>query len=394
MGMNEVNHIQDVTHPTTETRGHPRRSVWNRASVAVFAAAAGAITSFALLLSTLPLIVTALGGGTAAAGTASGAFMLGAVAGELTAPASTRWISSRRTINIGICLLAIPALALLAGPSLPAIVGLSAVRGVGFGLVVVVGNASAAALAPEGRMGSMMGAYGLVTGVPLLVSVPLGVALWHAFGSGPVLWAAAIAPMPALALSKRFVESGADKPTPLAGVVSFPDRRRPLIVFGVVACSAGAIATFLPIAEPGPVVSVFGLAAYGAVGTLTRWLAGRSDLPPTRIVRPMLLAAALGVGLLALPSVGFRLTGLLIFGAAFGAVENTMITLVYQRSDPEDYPAVSAAWNAAYDSSLAVGSITFGIAASGWGFEASFLLAAALIGLMIRRGVNVEISNR
>src|SRR5215831_18959586 len=67
------------------------------------------------------------------------------------------------------------ALAMLAREPQAVMVGVSLVRGLGFGLCGVVTGALTAQLLPPGRRGEGLGLLGVVSGVPAIVALPAGV---------------------------------------------------------------------------------------------------------------------------------------------------------------------------------------------------------------------------
>src|SRR5918994_1147434 len=89
-------------------------------------------------------------------------------------------------------------LALVLVASMAAILGVCAVRGLGFAVAVVLGGALVASLVPRERRGEGLGLYGLVVGVPSVVALPLGVWLSGHIGYPPVFVAAAIAALAGL----------------------------------------------------------------------------------------------------------------------------------------------------------------------------------------------------
>src|SRR5690606_19881027 len=74
----------------------------------------------------------------------------------------------------GLVLLGAPSLGLVATDSLAAILGLSAVRGVGFGILTVTGSAAVAELSDPSTRAKAVGAYGLSIAGPQVVLLPLG----------------------------------------------------------------------------------------------------------------------------------------------------------------------------------------------------------------------------
>jgi len=246
-------------------------------------------------------------------------------------------------------LLGLPALALAAAPGIAVIAAVSAVRGIGFAFTVVAGGAIIATLIPPERRGEGLGLYGVGAGLPSVLALPLGV--WLA---GRIGYAAALV--------------------------------RPAITFTVTAMAAGAAITFVPLAlVRAPVVlAPAALLAQPAAATVARWLAGRHGdrHGPARLLLPGTAATVLGVlGVaicLAVCPVAI-VAAMALFGAGFGAVQNSTQVLMYRRARPGGYAAVSAMWNVAYDGGLGLGGAGFGVLAAHGSYPVAFGLTATLM---------------
>src|SRR5699024_6782611 len=81
------------------------------------------------------------------------------------------------------------------------LVGVSGVRGVGFGMVTVAGTALAARLVPGEQLGRATAFYGLAVGIPQVFILPGGVALAVTIGVGPTFCATRACGVIAAALS-------------------------------------------------------------------------------------------------------------------------------------------------------------------------------------------------
>src|SRR5215475_1474335 len=138
----------------------------------------GALASFYLML---PVGAAA---GAAGAGLSTTLLMAGTVAAELVSARLTARFGERALYAAGLVLLGAPALALLFGPALWLIAAVAFVRGVGFGLVTVVGGAVTPALLPVERLGEGLGLVGAVASVPSIFFLPLGVWLATDVGYG------------------------------------------------------------------------------------------------------------------------------------------------------------------------------------------------------------------
>jgi MFS family permease len=366
-------------HPVLPSAPRPR--LVSRALALRFVSIIGASTSFYLLLSVVPLYAKSAGGG--AAGVVTCALMASTVAGELATPRLVTRFGYRRVLAAGLLLLGAPALALPASSGLDAIVAICLVRGLGFALTVVAGGALTAALIPAQRRGEGLALVGVVSGVPSVVALPLGV--WLAGHLGyPVVFAAAAA----AALVALLSVPGLPGQEPSAGAaigVTAALRTTALVrlaaIFAATTMGAGIIVTFVPLAAArgSGGLAALALLAQAAAATISRWLAGRHGdrHGPGGLLAPGAFLAAAGMLLLALTSVPIAvLAGAVLFGAGFGITQNASLTLMYSRVPVTGFGAISALWNLAYDGGMGVGAAAFGLLAPHTGYPLAFALAA------------------
>ena len=395
-----------------------RQPLLSRPLLLRFAITLGSSISFYLLLSVVPLYASAAGAGGNAAGLATGTLMFATVAGELVTPRLTARYGYRLTLAAGLILLGAPALALTAPATLATVVTVCIVRGLGFAITVVAGGAITASLIPPGRRGEGLALAGVVSGVPALAALPLGVWLAGRIGYPPVFAAGAVAALAALAavpglpggkpaaparrkrppqpvLAARPAtarEPVAERPLGVVAALRTAALLRPAIVFAAITTAAGIIVTFVPLAVTGGSgsVAVMALFAQPAAATLSRCLAGRygDSRGPARLLIPGLISASLGMMLLALTAVPAAvIAGSLIFGLGFGVAQNASLSLMYERVPASGYDAVSALWNLSYDAGMGLGAAGFGLFAGLTGYPAAFAVigAAMLIALVPAR---------
>jgi predicted MFS family arabinose efflux permease len=257
----------------------------------------------------------------------------------------------------------------------PVVLVLSAVRGFGFGLVVVVVAAEVAGLLPPQRRGEGLGWAGVVAGVAAVAGLPLGLWLAHQHGPATASAAAGIAAAvgsAAIPLARRGAPVGAehDRMHPpglrVLAVARRAPQRRPATVFLAVVASAGVLIAFLPsIALVAPGLAGLAILVHSLSATSTRLLAGiHGDRRGHRgWLRFGLLGAGTGFVVLALsPSPALLMVAMALSGSAFGAAQSSSLTLMVEDARPEDLPAVSALWNATYDLGLGLGPVLFGTA--------------------------------
>ncbi|MFI0712434.1 MFS transporter [Streptomyces inhibens] len=373
-------------HAASAGPSGPRPPLVTRALMLRFVSMIGASAGFFLLLSVVPLYATASGGGGGAAGMATGALMLSTVVGELAAPRFVARHGYRVALIAGLFLLGAPALVLTAFPGMAWIVTVCLLRGLGFAFTVVAGGALTASLIPAERRGEGLALVGIVSGLPSLVGLPLGVWLASRVGYTPVAVAAGVVALMAIVavpgLPDRELMSG----RPVGMVTGFRTGPliRPAVVFAATALAAGIIVTFLPLAVPPAITGVVSVALFvqTAASTVARWAAGRHGdrYGPAGLVLPGLLVSAVGVLVTALTGHPVAVVaGVALFGIGFGITQNATLTLMYAGVSASGYGTVSALWNFAYDAGMGIGAVGFGVLAGRTGYPWAFVLTAGVM---------------
>ncbi|MFK0048968.1 MFS transporter [Streptomyces sp. NPDC090741] len=350
-----------------------------------FVSVVGASTSFYLLLSVVPLYAEARGGSDAA-GLATGALMLATVGGGLATPRFVTRFGYRLTLVTGLALLGAPTLVLTASGSTVWIAAVCGVRGLGFGFAVVAGGALTASLIPPERRGEGLALVGIVSGVPSLVALPLGVWLVAHVGYAPVCIAGALAALAAIVSVPGLPDREPTSGRSIGVLAGFRTAAllRPAVVFSATTLAAGIIVTFLPLVVPSDSARLLAVALFvqPAASTVARWVAGwHGDRHgPAGLVLPGLAVSAAGTLLISLPhSPVAVVVGVALFGVGFGVTQNATLTVMYARVPASGYGTVSALWNFAYDAGMGVGALGFGVLAGRTGYSLAFTLTAALM---------------
>jgi predicted MFS family arabinose efflux permease len=363
-----------------------RARIVTPALVRVFVSEFGALTSFYLLLSVVPLYAASIGVAGNAAGLATAALMLSTVSAELVTSRLVARFGYRFVLAGGLLLMGAPALVLPATASVQAIVAVCAVRGLGFGIIVVVGGSLVASLVPRERRGEGLGLYGVVVGIPSVVALPLGLWLVGQVGYAPVFVGAAVAALTGLVAVPGLPGRAPtpQQPVGLLAAMRVPALLRPSIVFCATTVAAGVVVTFLPLATRGASANLatVALLAHATAATATRWWAGRfgDNHGAGRLLLPGLLASAGGLlALVLIASPVAVVLGMLLFGAGFGVTQNASLALMFDRVSPSGYDAASALWSLAYDGGLGIGAAGFGVLVMWTGYPAAFAVTAVLM---------------
>jgi predicted MFS family arabinose efflux permease len=371
-----------VAQGTTETR----TSLWRLPAVRALAGATVlGFTSFTLTLASLPAYAVAGGAAADTAGVVTAVFLVVTVAGQSAVPALTARFGAGPVLAAGLVALGAPSPLYAVDDGLLWLSAVSAVRGVGFAVLTVLGATLAARVAPPGRRGESIGLYGLAIAVPNLVCVPAGVALVLGGHAAWLAWLAA-APVLALPLVPGVVRGARAEPP--AGTSSSRAAVRaalaPSGVLLVVTLAGGGLVTFLPIERPDGVLATAALLVFGVTGALSRWRTGvLADRTGTRLLLPLaLLLSAVGLAAVALglgAGAGWVLAGAAVFGAGYGTVQNLTLLAAFARAGERGATTASAVWNASFDAGTAVGALVLGLVAAGIGLPWTYVVVAGAL---------------
>lgn len=357
---------------------------------------------YALLLPVVPLWASRGGSGELGAGATTGVLMLVTVATQLAVPWLMARFGHRVVLGAGMALLGAPAPAYALSAALAPVLAVSAVRGVGFGLLTVAGSALVAELVAPPEHGRAGARYGLAVGAPQLVLLPAGVAVVETFGFPAVFVAAGTAPLlgvllvPGIRLPAGAGDAGrAALAAPGAGRAIGPGPRRlglrlrggmgPWVAMLCCSVAQGGLITFLPLTAQATAVTValFGTAAGALAGrALAGELVDRRNLGGRLLVPGMLLAAAGMTAEMAATVTGqaaLVVAGAAVVGLGFGVVQNDALTTLFAVAGPARYGSASAVWNIAYDAGTGLGAVGLGAVAEPFGFPAAFGASTALL---------------
>ncbi|MFC7309260.1 MFS transporter [Streptomyces monticola] len=410
--------------PQRSAAVRPATGLRGRDFLLLLAATLGTFSNYAPLLSVAPLWSADGGSGHGGVGAVTAVTMGTTVAVQLCMGRLLRRLSLRQVLVAGALLLGVPTFAYALSSGLGWVLAVSAVRGVGFGMVAVAGSALVAELVPAGQRGRAVGWYGIAVGLPQVVCLPLGLWMAQNVGFTAVFVAAGAlsvlaAPL-VLAMSGHRATGAGEEPGHEPGEAgrtepgrtehtepdrtepgrTEPDRRRttwprsfaaPFVTLIVTACGLGAVTSFLPLA---PTTSQ---AAPAALFTLTaaviagRWGAGVwSDRSGSgRLTLPGTVACAVGLGGLALAAGGTADGALVttaaaaVFGLGFGALQNDTLVVMFRRAGQHGNGAAGTAWNMAYDAGTGIGAMAVGALSQLLAVNGAFAATAVLIALAL-----------
>jgi predicted MFS family arabinose efflux permease len=355
-------------------------------------------TGYAATIASLPWWAVRGGASPTAAGLVTTVMLGATVVVQFLVPAVERRLGTGRTLAVGLLALGAPSLLYLLSTDLAALLLVSAVRGVGFAVLTVIGATLTAVLAPPGRHGEAVGLYGLAIAAPNLVVVPGAVALAQNVAFWPV---AVLAACPVLAVPLALAVGGDRRPQEARGDAGARRAARtavlPSLVLLTVTLAGGGVTTYLPIERPDGYLATLALLLFGLAAALGRWRVGRlADRAGTRLLLPGtvvvgvvgLVAVAAGLGS---SSTALLLAGAAVFGTSYGAVQNLTVVVAFARAEGRGGSTVSAVWNAAFDTGTGIGAVVVGaLAATGMGVPVALGACAGLVAVCLPLAVRAS----
>ncbi|QGK70163.1 MFS transporter [Allosaccharopolyspora coralli] len=358
----------------------------------LLAATALGFGSYALLLPVLPLWVATGGAGEFGAGLTTGVFMAGTVVTQLGVPRLLRAIGHRTVLLIGFLLLGLPSPLLALTTDLAPAVGVSAVRGIGFGMVTVAGSASVAELVTPSSHGRASARYGYAVAFPQLLFLPAGVAVTDVLGFTGVFVLAGVTPLIAAAVclflrvpAPRRPESAApSRSRGRRGGVLSALRAGPVVALTACAVAQAGVITFGPLLAPDArravLATLFVLPLGMLVGrAISGTLTDRSQRPGGLLGTGTLLTAAGMLAVVASTAAPLLLPlGGALVGLGFGMVQNDAMVALFA-AGPAHYSTASAAWNIGYDAGTGLGATALGALAEPFGIGLAFTGSVVLL---------------
>lgn len=354
--------------------------------------------NYAPLLSVGALWADAGGADSAGAGSLTAVMMAGTVAAQLSMGVLLRMLSLRAMFVVGALLLGLPTLAYLPSQDLWWLLLVSAVRGVGFGMVVVAGSALVAVLVPTAERGRAAGRYGVAVGLPSVLLLPIGVWLVDQVGFAPIFWGAALLSVAAVPLLLRMTDDRLLTAIPTTPTDALGSGRRwtpllaPWSLLLVVALAFGGIVTFVPLAVESRTAASVVLFVASAAMITGRWGAGilsdrlgaRTALLAGGIVTAAFGMAGLGWALdLSSGSAVVAVLAATAYGLGFGAIQNETLVSMFARAGAGGHGRASTVWNLAYDAGSGFGAYAIGLLALPLEMSGAFLVAAVVILLVL-----------
>ena len=350
------------------------------ARAVLFASAPGFAGMF-ILFAVLP-VLGSQSLGAVGAGLATTAFMVTTVATQIFVPTMLARFRPGPLFAASLILLGLPAIAYLFNLSEAMFLAVTAIRGIGFGLITIVSVSLAAHYADRARQGAAQGFLGLVTSLSG-VATP-GIGLWlleNTARSVPLILGVVIPLLGLVFLGPIFRAS----PHPVSHRHDPAQGTRPpvsawlflpVFVFLPSAIVYGALYTFLPLESA---VAPIALIAVGAGYVLGRSTGGRLvdrwSMSTVLIPATLIGAAAIAIlGLVPYDIVDIAMAAIL--GATIGAGGTAALTGMLHLVEPSRFGLVSMSWNMTFDAGILLSGILIGVVIASAGFTVAMTVLA------------------
>ena len=355
-------------------------------------------SGYALLLTVAPLWAVHGGATTAGSGFVNGVLLLFTVLTQLLVPRALRRFGWSRVLTTGLVLLGVPGVLLSLSDALAVVLALSAVRGVGFGVLTVTGSAAVAALVGVERRGEAIGAYGLAVAAPNLVLLPAGPWIAESLGY-PVVFALSALPLAGIPAARRMASAlRLQAPDLHPGVVTARDPHDPestaylrllppMLLLLAVTLAGGAVITFTPQMIDSAPVAAGGLLLMGLSAAISRWRVGvlADRYGAQRFLVPLVPLTGAAMALVSWSvadsdrdRVGSFLVAMLLIGLCYGGLQNLTLVISFAAVSRRHHNLASAVWNVGFDAGTALGSVAVGVLAQLTSFATAFLVAGAI----------------
>lgn len=363
----------------------------------LLALTAAGFIGYAALMPVAPLWAVAGGASEAGAGLVNGLLMLSTILTQPMVPTLLQRFGTGRVLAAGLIFLNGPSITLIVSNELWWILGNSAVRGLGFGILTVTGSAAVARLVEPARHGAAIGLYGASVAIPQLMLFAVGpwlaaeVGFWVVFAIAtlPVV-TIIVAPPLARALREREAGQTQQEQSPsstLPKQALFGRLVPPMIILLGVTLAGGALITFTPQMSTSTLASTIGITLLTATTTLSRWRFGAlADRYGAHVfLIPLIMFTGTGLALVAFAvrdlsatSVPALLIGMVLVGVPYGGLQNLTLLMSFAAVRPNQYNTASAVWNMGFDAGTGIGSVLVGTLAAGISFPVALMTAAGL----------------
>jgi MFS family permease len=351
---------------------------------------------FHMLLPTVPLLATDMGGSSTEVGLIAGIFVFSSVIVRLFANVLIQALGFRACLLAGLAISFVSVLLYPLAGSVEMLLWIRLVHGAGFGIGTTFYVSLVMEFIPAARRGEGLGYFGLATTVAMAVAPASGLWVIEAFGFAPMfLLAATCEVLSLLALLTCSIPPSLNRPAAgtatedtasergswTAVIVEKGTSRAALmtVLFGV---AYGSVLNFVAVYAQEMQSSYAGL--FFVIATTCIFMARLVtakvyDLKgPAWVIAPGAIIMGTGLTVLALgSSTAMFLSAAILYGVGVGMLFPALQAETLSPVPPHRRSAASATFSNALDTGLGGGSVVLGLFANSAGLSAAYLVATA-----------------
>ncbi|RKL65250.1 MFS transporter [Salipaludibacillus neizhouensis] len=366
--------------------------IWSLSFVFVLVSNALVFMTFEMLLPTLPLFITALGGGASQVGLVTGIFMLSAI---LTRPFTgilATKVDKKLLLIFGIFLMALSTGAYYLSNNISTLLLIRLIHGAGFGLATTYFATLAAEIVPKDRRGEGIGYFGVGETVAISVGPMVGIMTLELydfqrlfFGGMAVLFLAII-----MAIFIKIAPKGKKVDKQVSGKFKLLEKRVlfPALLIFLIGIAAGGIMSFFSlyaIEKDFTLVGLFFL-LIAAASFMIRLISGKLfDVYGLAVILiPGSILSIIGLIILYVAvSDSMFLIAAIFYGFGFGAIFPAIQTWCLNLVEEHEHEDAMATFFNFFDLGIGGGSFILGLVATVASYQAVYLVASIVYGLVL-----------
>ena len=366
--------------------------IWSLSFIIVVILNALVFMIFEMLLPTLPLFVTALGGGAGQVGLVTGIFMLSAILIRPFAGILSRKFDKKILLILGILIIALSTGAYYLSSNISTLLLIRLIHGAGFGLASTYFATLAAEIIPKDRRGEGIGYFGVGETVAISVGPMIGIMTLELydfqrlfFGGMAVLLLAVI-----MAVFIKRAPKGKEADKQVSEKFKLLEKRVlfPSFLIFLIGIAAGGIMSFFSlyaIERDFTQVGLFFL-LIAAASFIIRLLSGKvfDRYGPSIILIPGSILSIVGLIILYVAeSDSMFLIAAIIYGFGFGAIFPAVQTWCMNLVEEHEHEDTMASFFNFFDLGIGGGSFVLGLVATVASYQAVYLVATIVYGMAL-----------
>ncbi|MFC4401629.1 MFS transporter [Gracilibacillus xinjiangensis] len=366
--------------------------IWSLSFIFVVISNALVFMIFEMLLPTLPLFVTSLGGGASQVGLVTGIFMLSAILTRPFAGMLATKFDKKILLILGILIIALSTGAYYLSSNISTLLLIRLVHGAGFGLVTTYFATIAAEIIPKDRRGEGIGYFGVGETVAISVGPMIGIMTLELydfqrlfFGGMAVLLLSVI-----MAVFIKRAPEGKELDKQVSGKFKLLEKRVlfPALLIFLIGIAAGGIMSFFSlyaIERDFTQVGLFFL-LIAAASFIIRLLSGKlfDKYGPSVILIPGSVLSIVGLIILYIAvNDSMFLIAAIFYGFGFGAIFPAVQTWCMNLVEEHEHEGAMASFFNFFDLGIGGGSFILGLVATVTSYQTVYLVASIVYGMVL-----------